>query len=190
VVTIPLLGQHQQENATTVLAIVSQLRAQGVEVSEESIQHGLASVRWPGRCEVLGRHPWVIVDGAHNGDSMEKLRAALEAFPHDRMILIWGASADKDLDGMLEAILPAADDVLVTQAHHPRAADPQVLADRIHQHGRQAQMVSIDTVLDQALSLAGKRDLVCCTGSLFVVSDLRTAWFRRNCQPLPPSDSE
>ena len=190
VVTIPLLGRHQQENATTVLAILSQLRTQGVEVPEESIRHGFASVQWPGRCEVLGRQPWVIVDGAHNGDSMEKLRAALQSFPYDRMILIWGVSADKDLDGMLGAILPAADDVLVTQAHHPRAADPQLLADRIHQHGRDAQVVSIDTALDQALSMAGERDLICCTGSLFVVADFRTAWFRRNRQPLPPSDSE
>jgi dihydrofolate synthase/folylpolyglutamate synthase len=187
---IPLLGQHQQENATTALAVVSQLCAQGVELSDQNIQHGLAAVHWPGRCEVLGRRPWVIVDGAHNGDSMAKLRAALRAFPHDRTILIWGVSADKDLDGMLDAILPAADDVLVTQAHHPRAADPQSLADRVRQHGREAHVAPIDTVLEQALSMAGERDLICGAGSLFVVADLRTAWFRYNHQPLPPSDSE
>jgi dihydrofolate synthase/folylpolyglutamate synthase len=122
---------------------------------------------------------------------MCKLGASLkEIFPHERTILIWGVSADKDLDSMLDAILPAVDVILVTQAHHPRAADPNWLVERIGNHGRQARAVAVDEAIDCALSLAGEGDLICGTGSLFVVADLRTAWFRRTHQLLPPSDNE
>jgi len=80
--TLPLLGRHQQVNATTALAAVAQLRKHGVDVPEAAAREGLASVQWPGRLEVLGQDPWVIVDGAHNGDSMQKLCTTLkELFP-------------------------------------------------------------------------------------------------------------
>ena len=189
--TLPLLGRHQQVNGVTALATVAQLRQQGVDVPEKAVRSGLAAVRWPGRIEVLGQRPWVIVDGAHNGDSMQKLCAALdEPFPHGKTIFVWGASAGKDLDGMLDALIPAADHILVTQSRHPRAADPQLLIEQIRARGRSAQAVSVDTALEQALSLAQTDDLICGTGSLFVVADLRAAWFRHRGQPLPPSDTE
>jgi dihydrofolate synthase/folylpolyglutamate synthase len=188
---LPLLGRHQQVNAVTALATVAQMRHQGVDIPHAAARDGLASVRWPGRLEVLGQHPWVIVDGAHNDDSMQKLRAALaELFPHKKLTLIVGMSGDKDIDGMLDAILPAADHILVTQAHHPRAADSQQLVQAIEERDRRAQIVPIDAALQQALSIAQRDDLVCATGSLFVVAELRAAWFRQECHPLPPSDTE
>ena len=189
--SLPLLGQHQQVNATTALATIAQLRAQGIQLADPAIHAGLEAVCWPGRLEVLGRRPWVIVDGAHNGDSMQKLCAALAGlFPHTRAILILGVSADKDIDSMLDAILPAVDQVLVTRAHHPRAADPATLAERIATRGTRVRTVSLDQALETALGLAGEDDLICATGSLFLVADLRTAWFRYSQKPLPPSDPE
>jgi dihydrofolate synthase/folylpolyglutamate synthase len=154
---LPLLGRHQQVNATTALAAIARLRQQDVDVPQTAVHEGLASVQWPGRIEVLGRQPWVVVDGAHNGDSMQKLRATLgELFPYKEMILILGMSADKDIDRIFDAILPAADHILVTQAHHPRAADPQQLVQAIATHDRRAQAVPVDEVLQKALSLASQ----------------------------------
>ena len=148
-------------------------------------------VEWPGRLEVLGRHPWVIVDGAHNGDSMQKLRRALdELFPHKRTVLLFGASADKDIDSMLEAILPAVDHVLITQAHHPRAVAPAMLLQRIAARGKSATIVPMDQALEHALHLAQENDLICATGSLFVVADLRLAWLKHARRPLPALDPE
>lgn len=188
---LPLLGRHQQVNAVTAVAAIDQLRRSGTDVSQEAIHEGLAAVRWPGRLEVLGREPWVIVDGAHNGDSMQKLIAAIhELFSFQQLILIWGSSADKDLDRMLDAILPAADRVLVTRAPHPRAADPELLAERIGAHGGQAEVVPIEDALSRALDLAGKQDLICGTGSLFLVAALRSQWFTRQGQPLTALDPE
>jgi len=171
----------------------------GLDIPDAAIYAGLESTQWPGRMEVLGRHPWVIVDGAHNADSMHKLRAFIaEMFPHGQVILILGASADKDIDGMLDAILPITQHVLVTQADHPRAATPESLAERIARghmaasgvqiHVPQAGTRSVGQVLDEALRLAGQDDLICITGSLFVVAAFRAAWFERTQQPYSPDD--
>lgn len=189
--SLPLLGRHQQVNATVALAAVDQLRVAGVDIPVQATLDGLESVRWPGRLEILGRHPWVIVDGAHNGDSMLKLRATIdELFAYKELILIFGIFADKDVSSMLDAILPAAARVLVTQSHHPRAAQADSIVEQIAARGGQARAVSLDQALDEALSVAGNDDLICATGSLNLVAELRAAWFRHIGQPLPPSDAE
>lgn len=188
---LPLLGSHQLANAVTAIAAVEVLRTQSTAVRESSLSAGLANVRWPGRLEVLSRSPWVIVDGAHNGDSMKKLVATLaDLFRYDRLVTILGVSADKDIDRVLDAVLPAADHILVTKANHPRAADPEQLARTIRDRGRPADAAPVDNVLQRALSLAGPADLVCGTGSLFLVAALRAAWLALSGQPLPPSDGE
>ena len=91
---------------------------------------------------------------------------------------------------MLKEILPIADHVLVTRANHARAASMDSLADRVRACGKEAMAVPIDQVLDQALRLVSENDLVCATGSLFLVADFRSAWFRHAGYPAPPSDTE
>jgi len=88
-------------------------------------------VYWPGRLEILSREPLVVVDCAHNPYSARTLRQTLaEWFPDQSWMLIFGASADKDIAGMLEALLPISDYTIVTRAEHPRATAPVTLADR------------------------------------------------------------
>jgi dihydrofolate synthase/folylpolyglutamate synthase len=188
---LPLLGEHQQENAVTAIAAVALLQAQGIAIDDDAVRAGLASVRWPGRLEVLGRDPWVIVDGAHNVDSMGKLLTSLDAlFEHERLIVIYGASADKQIGAMLDLICPKADLVLVTQARHPRAADATELAERVRARGVDAEALSSTEALSRARALAGPRDLICGTGSLFVVAELRAAWFAATGQAAPPTDPD
>jgi dihydrofolate synthase / folylpolyglutamate synthase len=193
---LSLLGRHQQENATTALAAVARLTSMGLDIPPDARYAGLEKTEWPGRLEILHQHPWVIVDGAHNGDSMQKLRAAIaELFPHKNLILILGASMDKDMDAMFDTILPAARHILLTQSHHPRAALAASLAERIaaraasrdnqDKEGTVTHIVSIEQALDAALQLAEQDDLICITGSLFVVADLRAAWLGRAGKPVP-----
>ena len=185
VYTLPLLGRHQVVNAVTALATVDRLR----DVPPRAVHAGLQSTRWPGRLQVLGRRPWVIVDGAHNGDSMRKLCATItELFPYRELILVFGVSAGHDPDPMLDALLPYADQVLVTQARHPRAEQPQALSERFAARGKQAKAIPIDRALGEALQLAGEEDLICTTGSLFLVADFSRAWFKHRLEPMPPSD--
>src|SRR5256886_4977282 len=86
---IPLAGQHQLENATAALATLDSLREKGIKWDEEALRKGLRLVHWPARIEVVGHDPTIVVDGAHNADSMQKLLQALYAsFSMHRLIVV------------------------------------------------------------------------------------------------------
>ena len=205
---IPLLGRHQLVNAAVVVAAIEKLRQRGVNVPEASVREGLRRVRWPGRLEILGQRPVVVVDCAHNADSAAKLKAALEElFAYRRLILIFGASADKDIEGMMRELFPLAQQVIVTQARHPRAADSGALQEKALALGwedfgetsasaghppveplSRAVMASdsVAEALSLALEKAVPQDLICATGSVFVVAEARTAWANLTSHIPPP----
>ncbi|RLC60871.1 MAG: bifunctional folylpolyglutamate synthase/dihydrofolate synthase [Chloroflexota bacterium] len=187
---LPLLGNHQLGNAATALTTVDVLRGLGIDIPSDAVVNGLANVHWPGRLEVMGRHPWVVVDGAHNGDSAQKLAAALPAlFPYRRMILVYGALAGHSVPDMLAALLPVADEVILTRVGNPRGVDPATLLVEVQARGRQAECVApVGAALERALRIASAEDLVCVTGSLYVVADARVAWYRHVGEPEPPTD--
>ena len=171
--SIPLLGQHQLGNAATAVAALEVLAEKGFNISRDSIIDGLARVSWPGRLQILRRRPLIVVDGAHNPDSAQKLRQSLEQyFVFDRAILVIGASSDKDIAGIISELFPLFDKVIATCARHPRAMAPALLKAEFARHGVETQVVEgVSTALSQALALAGDRDLICVAGSLFVVAE-------------------
>ena len=177
---IPLLGRHQLVNATTAVAIVNQLRRRGIAVSSESVEEGLRKAHWPGRLEVLGRNPLVVVDGAHNGDSAKKLVAAIrELFPHRCLILIFGALTGHSVPDMLDALLPAADKVILTRANRLRAVATPDLLREVYARRREAEVTeTVAKALEKALALASPGDLICATGSLSIVAEVHS-WRRR-----------
>lgn len=171
--SIPLLGQHQLENAATAVAALEVLVEKGFHISGDSITKGLAQVDWPGRLQVLNRRPLILVDGAHNPDSARKLKQSLEQyFDFDRAILIIGVSSDKDIAGIVTELASLFDKVIVTHSAHPRAMATAPIVAEFSQHGVEAQETDdIATALSLALTLAGEKDLICVTGSLFVVAE-------------------
>ncbi len=170
--SIPLLGQHQLENAATAVAALEVLAEKGFHVSKESITKGMEKISWPGRLQVLSRRPLLVVDGAHNPYSAGKLREAIERhFDFDRAILVIGTSSDKDIAGIISELVPLFDKVIVTRSTHPRAMPPEPIVAEFSRHGVEAQSTDdISVALPLALSLAGEKDLICVTGSLFVVA--------------------
>jgi dihydrofolate synthase/folylpolyglutamate synthase len=165
---IPLLGKHQIENAAVA---VTALEALGIDY--ESIFRGLANVRWPGRLEIIRDEPIVLVDGAHNADSARRLREAIKEYiRYDDMILVIGASSDKDIGGMLLELAPLANKIIATKSTHPRALPVNTLLNEIEKLDRKAAYYSsVSNALDQALLTAWPHDLICVTGSLFVVAE-------------------
>jgi dihydrofolate synthase/folylpolyglutamate synthase len=189
--TIPLLGYHQIENAATAYVALQATRGAGLAVSETDIQQGFSQVFWPGRFEILRRNPPVILDSAHNRDSALKLRLALDDyFPGYPVVLVFGASEDKDIQGMFAELMPRVRQVLATKSFHPRALEPEKLVELAHQFGRPAKVVpAVEAAVGEALELAegGANDgganegeaVVLITGSLFVVASAREAWRER-----------
>ena len=185
---IPLLGEHQLMNATAAVAALALLP--GVRLRSKALRLGLKMVRWPGRLEILGRDPLVVADSAHNGDSAQKLMAALRAYcPSRRLHIVLGASADHVMPELLRELLSGAAWAVATRSRHPRAAEPAWLQARAAELGFHLELSeSVAQGLDLALAQAGTGDLVCCTGSVFVAAEARAAWFVRQGLPAPPSD--
>jgi dihydrofolate synthase / folylpolyglutamate synthase len=168
-ITIPLLGTHQLENAAAATAVLEVLG-----LPRKIIEAGLANTNWPGRLQVLRRRPLLVVDGAHNRDSASKLKEALEQYFHfDHLILIIGTSADKDVTGIIEELAPLAHGVIVTRSRHPRATKPEVLAGEFARLGIKAAVAEdVASAVAEALTRAGGKDLICATGSLFLVAEV------------------
>ena len=171
----PLLGRHQLENATVAVATAQALRRQGVSISPQRLVRGLQKAHWPGRLEVLQDHPLVVADGAHNPAAMARLREAIEEdFHQQRLILVLGASADKDLIGMVEELTrlnPAL--VVATRSRHPRALPTQAIAQPFVERGLTVEEVEdIGEATRFAVNHAGDENLVLATGSLFVVAEV------------------
>lgn len=178
---IPLLGLHQVENAVTAYAALQAADAQGLKVSEADIRRGFSGVSWPGRFEVLRRDPPIIIDSAHNRDSAMRLRQALDDYlPDAQITLLFGASDDKDVDGMLAELLPRAQRMVATQSIHPRAAKTERLAGIAQRSGCQAvEVLPVEDALETALQLAGNSGAIVVTGSLFIAAAVRDIWLNR-----------
>jgi dihydrofolate synthase / folylpolyglutamate synthase len=169
---LPLLGAHQMENAATATASVHALDEQ---VSTEAIAEGLANVRWPCRIEVLREDPLVIADGAHNRDSARRLAETLvEYFAADRALFVIGCGSDKDVDGLAEELAPLASRVLAVRSEHPRAMDPNGIAEAFGRLNVDSEIVDkVPDAVDRAIADVGASALICVAGSLFVAAEAR-----------------
>jgi len=178
---VGLLGRHQQNNAVVALATLDAVAGAFPQLTMETIREGLANVVWPGRLQVLyqgpGR-PTLLLDCAHNVDSAEKLAFALtHEFDYENLWLVVGATVDKDVPGILKALRPLSDYIILTTSSHPRAAQPAELLRLAHETGYEATSSrSVDEAVIMAWQSAGAKDLICVTGSIFVVGDLLNHW--------------
>ena len=172
--TLPLPGEHQLENAATAVAALEVLAALGARVSPEYVATGLAQVHWPGRLQILQREPLLVVDSAHNADSAKRLMQALQQyFDFERLILIIGTSYDKDVAGTVRELASLPSTIIVTRSRHPRAVEASRLVAEFSKWGITPQAAdNVAAAVDSALSEAKPRDLICATGSLFVIAEV------------------
>lgn len=174
---VSLRGAHQVENAANAVAAAWLLTESGVVVPESALRKGLAQVSWPGRFEIINERPTVVVDGAHNLDSVRRLAETLRAeYPNRPVTLILGIAGDKDVEGMLTMLAPLATRIIATSSHHPRAARPERISAVANNLGvASTEAMSVASALERALQEAGPDDLICVTGSLYAVAEAREA---------------
>lgn len=178
--SIPLLGQYQQPNAATAVAALEVLIEKGYQLSKDNILQGLARVKFPGRMEIFAQKPFIVVDGGHNPEAARNLREALARYFHPhRSILVIGVSSDKDVAGIVQELAAAFNRVIVTRADNPRSTPPEILAKEFTQSGVEVQIAEdIPRAIGSARQMASEQDLICITGSLFVVGEAE-AYFKR-----------
>ena len=175
-VSLPLIGEYQQENAATAIAAAETLINAGYPLTSSDILEGLRNVRWPGRFQVLRRAaPQVIADGAHNPYSMRRFVEALTRhveFEHP--VVVFGAVSGHSAVGMLEELAALDPTVIAVQSRHPKAAAVEEIAEAAQAAGISAVMEhgGIGVATSRALALAASSDVVIGTGSLSVVGEM------------------
>jgi dihydrofolate synthase/folylpolyglutamate synthase len=163
-------------NAALALGAVDLLSEKGMGISDTSVLEGLRDARWEGRLELIARDPRVVVDGAHNPAGIATLREALLSdFTYRRLIVVFGALRDKDCAGMLKRILPLADMLILTRPKEGRAASTGDLVSTVEsRYLRHVEIVEDSgEALARARSLAGRDDLICVAGSLYLVGEIK-----------------
>ena len=173
--SIPLLGDHQVENAVTAYAALIAARQEGLVFNAAQLKQGFAETKWPGRFEIWREKPPIVLDSAHNPDSFAKLRQTLdEYFPEWPVILIFGVSEDKNVADMLKELASRLEKVLLTKSVHPRAVEVQKLVGFAEQAGVACEAVEpVEEAVARALDIAGDQALVLSAGSIFLTAAVR-----------------
>jgi dihydrofolate synthase/folylpolyglutamate synthase len=165
------------ENAAVAYAA---LKIGGLNIPDEAIQKGFATIKWPSRFDVIRRDPPVVIDVAHNRESALRLRETLDTFfPDYPVILLFCTLEDKDIHGMLAELAARLECVVATQADHPRAPSAEWIADQVRKDGLPVESVTpVAAALDRALELAGKDKLLLTAGSVAFAGEVSGAWQR------------
>lgn len=172
-----LMGGHQVDNASLVLAACEVLMRNRTRLSREHIQTGLAQNRWPGRLEVVCQKPYVVLDGAHNLMAARRLgRFLQEALAGRRITMVAGILDDKPYRAILKDLLVPCSRLIITRPKIDRSLPPETL------EAVAGPLVSDIRVIDDvgdavrhAIASSGPDDAVCVAGSLYVVGEAKAA---------------
>ncbi len=174
---VPLHGQHQAINCGLALAMLDKLKESGYQIDNEKAAKGLDNVSLVGRMEIICDDPRIMIDAAHNAASIKALIHAIgQSIPYDSMVIIFGCNCDKDIEGMLHELQYGADKVIFTRSNSVKAVSPYDLAEIYSQIC--SKMYQTSTSLGEALRLAknavGREDLICITGSFYLIGHAKT----------------
>ncbi|HEY9499847.1 MAG TPA: folylpolyglutamate synthase/dihydrofolate synthase family protein [Terrimesophilobacter sp.] len=175
---LPLFGDHQAANATLAIAAVESFLGGGEQpLDHDILAEGLATATSPGRLQILGTEPTVIIDAAHNPHGATALALAIPAyFNFKELVLVVGILADKDAHGIVDALAPLAARIHVTQSKSDRAIPAEELSDQVAQWTHDATRLEFGT-LEGALSEArewadaGPGRAVLVTGSITLIGE-------------------
>ncbi|ULA62852.1 MAG: hypothetical protein LZF86_80021 [Nitrospira sp.] len=176
--TCALIGRHQLDNAACAIALLDAVEGRGLSVQDEAVRRGLKSVPWEGRLEVVERGPVLLLDGAHNPAAAHVLAEYLTEWramrPESRVILILGMMRDKDHARFVEPLHRLVSEVVLTQVDMARSASVQELREAVGTQFPQYHAApSAADALVLARALATAQDLICVTGSLMLVGEVK-----------------
>jgi dihydrofolate synthase / folylpolyglutamate synthase len=171
-----LRGAYQIENAVTAIATVEALNEGRIPIAPKAVGRALKDVNMPGRLQVIQQNPTILMDGAHNTLAIRTLVQSLDdLYPHRRVIFVLSLNQDKDVDGMCRILSAAGDEFIVANRRivHKRQVNPETVATRLRLSGKPVAVTEgVAEALDLSRAKAGVKDLVCVTGSLYLVGEM------------------
>jgi dihydrofolate synthase/folylpolyglutamate synthase len=178
--TLSLIGEHQIRNASLAIATIEVLTTFGFNVKKEHIYSTLKNIKILGRVQKIMNNPTVIVDGAHNSSSAIALKNSLSLFNYNNLFLILGIALNKDALTFGKILCPLAKKVIFTKFFSPRAYDPIALSSLLKNFC--TNIIAIDdpfSAFEISLSNAKKNDLICITGSFYLIGEILKKFFLR-----------
>ena len=182
-IEIKLIGEHQINNSILALTVIKYLEGnKGLKVDDESIRRGLINTKWPGRIEKISENPLFIIDGAHNEDGALSLAKAIDKnFKYRNLTLLIGMLEDKDIDSVLDILIPKFNKVITTTPDNPRAIDSSKLKDKILRHtDNVVDKKNIEKALNYTLESSSDNDVIISAGSLYMIGSIRRLMTNNN----------
>lgn len=179
---IRMLGRHQLDNALTAMAAMDLLVERGEELAARDLEEAIGSVSVPGRMELIHESPSVLIDGAHNGESMQALVSGIRRhFGVNSAIFVLAVNSDKNIKQILEALKPFCSKLIATRSASQKAMDPALILAEAKNLGIECQLSEkSDFAIEQAIAAAGKDRFICATGSLYLVAEIREYFLGKN----------
>lgn len=174
---IKLIGNHQIKNSIVALNVIEYLNDIKItNISEENIRKGLLETKWPGRIEKISENPMFIIDGAHNEEGAKSLANSIDKyFENKNKILVIGMLEDKDIESVLDLLIPKFNNVITTTPDNPRAIDANKLKEKIERYNIEVTCKpNIKEAVDYALEISNKDDVIISAGSLYMIGNVRT----------------
>jgi dihydrofolate synthase / folylpolyglutamate synthase len=184
--SLGLRGRHQIENVAVAIHLSELLQDQKFFISQKAIVDGVQKASHPGRLELFKMRPMILLDGAHNPAGAKALREFLNEFAKRPLTIVFGAMRDKQLEEIARLIFPAADHIVLTSIQNPRAASLEIL-NSISQPYASGTLTSTRTsaeAVEQALRITPPEGMICVTGSLYLIGEVRKLIQRLGGSPI------
>lgn len=174
-ILLGLLGKYQVNNVAVVIKAVEALNTIGVEVSKESMLSGLREVKWIGRLEKLKDNPFTVIDAAHNIGGIVSLKESLNTyFKYNKLILILGILADKQVEDMVKEIAPLAHKIITVTPNSDRAELSEDLREVVIKYNSNCESCND---YGKAYKIACEDyedgDMVLAAGSIYMIGGMR-----------------
>jgi dihydrofolate synthase/folylpolyglutamate synthase len=173
-IKLSLIGEHQLKNAATVLSAVMELKEIGYAIEENHIRDGLESVKWPCRLSIVSKTPLILIDGAHNDEGVDSLKAALEKyFGNRKIIFLFGMLKDKSYGYAVKQLMPLASSVVTTEPISPRALSAKELAESVREYCSDVTAEeNIINAIEKAKANCENNSMICVCGSLYLAGSV------------------
>lgn len=174
---ISLPGIYQAENVKVAFKILEYLAKQGAKICKDDIKEGFLKAKHEGRFEILKKNPFIIVDGAHNADGMQRLKESMDTyFPEKKILVMAGILKDKDVNAITDVMNMMADDFIITEPDNPRKLDCSILAASLkNEYNRVCTIKDYAKACDFGLKALKENEydvfLIC--GSLYLIGKVR-----------------
>lgn len=173
---ISMIGDHQVENALCALAVIEVLnRGNIINIDKKAVYEGMFKAVQPGRFEVLGQHPYLVIDGAHNEAGAAALaKTVAELFPQAKILMMVGILADKKSDQLLDSFCAIAEDYVATEPDNVRKLAAQILWEEIQKRGKNCTAIAEpEEACRYLIKKKGEYDLIIVAGSLYLIGAVR-----------------